>query len=67
MHVMRAVEGPENVVWHAMEREDTAMCGATVLPFADEDGTRLGETFCPACMAEVEVVARPVATPQSGR
>lgn len=64
MRVMRAVEGPENVVWHAMERDDTAVCGETLPPSAGW-GTVRGETLCTACMAEIERATHPIAAPPS--
>ncbi|WP_439679276.1 hypothetical protein [Embleya sp. MST-111070] len=63
MHVMRAVEGPDNVVWHAMEGEDTALCGETLPNFREVHGSRRRETFCVACMIEIEQIAAPGAAP----
>ncbi|MGC0416964.1 hypothetical protein [Embleya sp. AB8] len=62
MHVMRAVESPEKVVWHAVEREDTALCGETLPSFREVDGTRRRESFCVACMSEIEQLAQPGAS-----
>ncbi|MGW1995780.1 hypothetical protein [Embleya sp. NPDC001921] len=61
MHVMRAVQDAQSVVWHAMESEDVAMCGVTLPPSRDVDGTRRRETFCGPCMSEVERTINPVA------
>ncbi|MFF7245046.1 hypothetical protein ACFZBU_14235 [Embleya sp. NPDC008237] len=60
MHVMRAVQDAQSVVWHAMESEDVALCGVTLPPGRDVDGTRRRETFCVPCMSEVERTMRPV-------